>query len=270
MNKWFFLAVTALCAGVTFAQSRGKDDEGGSSKPNQVLKINEITPLGGESDYLTIAPQLAAKWKLKLNHKDSFKKMGVDGWHYFEVSYQVPKVGTDSAGKKVPILAIPEVEITYALLYDMSKSKHFAAVRGMAKKAKTTEAVGAEDLRQQYALFTETVTYTTVFPGRECYAAVCMPPSAVGVYGEPMIFSVQINVNGTQQGEIKTVAAAGAKIGDKALDSLLVVDRKPAAWWERVQNLSEAVFKVEGVLRDRSATPFALAGDDFYDQVKAQ
>lgn len=270
MNKWFLIAVAALCAGVTVAQGRGRGGEEGGSRPNQVLKINEITPLGGESDYLTIAPQVASKWKLKIDHKDTFKKMGIDGWHYFEVSYLVPKIGTDSAAKKVPILAIPEVEITYALLYDMTKSKHFAGVRGMARKAKTTEAVGSEDLRQQYALFTETVTYTTILPGREHYAAVCVPPAAVGVYGEPMIFSVQISVNGVLQGDIKTVAVSGAKIGDRALDSLLIVDKKPAAWWERVQNLSEAVFKVDGILRDRSATPFALAGDDFYDQVKAQ
>ena len=92
----------------------------------------------------------------------------------------------------------------------------------------------------------------------------------MAVYGDPILFSVQIKVNGVQQGEIKTELSAGAKIDDKDLKGLVVENGKPSAWWERIENLTQSVVKREGILRDRSATPFVMAGDAFYDQVKTK
>lgn len=270
MKAWLFFALALLCAGTTFAQraSRRGGAAGGKAAPDQMIRINEITGVGGDSDYLAVAPTTDEKWKLKINHKDTYKKDAAKGWHYFEVSYQVANIGTDSAGAKKPILAIPEVEVTFAVLYDMTKSKIASSVYKNAQKA--GGAIGWDNPKELYPLLTETVTYTTVTPGREHYAAVAVPPSFVAVHGTPMIFSVQIKVNGEQQGEIKTEAVGGAKIGDKDIKGLLVEKGKPAAWWERIQNLSDAVYKVEGILRDRSLTPFVMVGDAYYDQVKTK
>ncbi len=271
MKSLVMLALVALCATSALAQSRGRrgaKSGGDGAKPDQMIRIVEISKVNGDSDYLAEAPQVDQKWKLKINHRDTFKKNGVKGWHYFEVAYQVGNVGTDSNGAKKPILAIPEVEITYAILYDMKRSKHASSVYKNAQKAKG--AIGWSNPKELAILLTETVTYTDITPGREHYAAVCVPPSFVAIGGEPIIFSVQIKVDGVQQGEIMTEAQNGAKIGDRDIGGLISAKGDDAAWWERVQNLSDAVMKREGILRDRSMTPFVMAGDDYYDQVKAK
>ena len=270
MKAWMMFAVALLIAGGAMAQSRSAR---GGAQPDQMIRIKEITGVGGDSDYTTPAPQIDAKWKKRINHTDNYAKDDAKGWHYFEVSYQVANIGTDSSGAKKPILAIPEVEITYALLYDMKKSKKAASVARNASKA--GGAIGWDNPRQLYSLLTETVTYTTITPGREHYAAVCVPPSAVAIYGDPMVFSVQIKVDGVQQGEIMTEVVGGASIDGKDIRAILQekgADGKAhmAAWWERIENLSEGVVAREGILRDRSMTPFVMAGDQYSDQVKAK
>lgn len=272
MKSWMMLLLVMLCAGTALAQSRrGRSASGGGKEePGQMLEIKEITALGGDSDYLAIAPTTEEKWKMKINHSDSYVKDGVKGWHYFEVAYDVKRVGTDASGKELPILAIPEVEVTYAVLYDMKQSKLAASTKTMANKA--GGAIGWESPEQLNVLFTETITYTSITPGRKHYAAVCVPPSTAAVYGKPVIFSVQIKVDGIQQGEIFTEAVKGAKIEGKDIASLLVTSEKGkkenAAWWESIQNKAQSVAKVEGILRDRSKTPFVMVGDIYYDQVK--
>lgn len=264
MKKWMVLTLAALCATCTMAQQKkGKPT---AMKEGQVIAIKEITGVGGDSDYTTPAPQLSEKWKKKINHVDSYKKDNVDGWHFFEVAYEVGSTGQDATGAKKPILVIPEVEVTYALLYDMSKSKLASSVKSQAQKAKG--AIGWENPKEMYSLFTTTVTYTTITPKRVHYAAVCLPPSVVAVYGEPIAYSVQIKVDGIQQGDIETVFRGEASVGGKSLKDIAYDKNGPSAWWERIENLTNAVVKRDGILRDRSATPFALVGDMYYDQVK--
>lgn len=272
MKSWMMVLLVALCASTVMAQSkkRNKGDSGGAgvkSEPGQMLVIKEITALGGDSDYLATPPSVDEKWKLKINHSDSYVKDGVKGWHYFEVAYDVAKIGTDDSGKKLPILVIPEVEVTFAVLYDMKHSKHAGAVKGQANKA--GGAIGWESPNKTNILLTETVTYTSITPGRKHYAAVCVPPSSVAVYGKPVMFSVQIKVDGVEQGEIHTQVVGGAKVGEKEVEKLAMSPKKEKiAWWESIQNASQTVEKVEGILRDRSKTPFVMAGDMYYDQVK--
>jgi hypothetical protein len=100
---------------------------------------------------------------------------------------------------------------------------------------------------------------------------VCVPQNAVVLYGKPIVFSVQIKVDGVQQGEIETQFLGGKKIEGKEIASLLVGAKKEKiAWWETIQTKSKTVQKVDNVLRDRSQTPFALVGDMYYDQVKSK
>lgn len=273
MKTWMVLLIAVLSAGSVVAQSRSSRNSSRNSKdakPNQVIRIKDISPVNGKSDYVPRdIPSMSPKFKVSLNHTDSYTKEGVDNWHYFEVAYQVSNGGTDDAGKKKPILEIPEVDITYALLYDMSKSKHASTVHGQAEKA--GGAIGWEKPSQIYTLLTETVTYTSITPGRDHYAAVCVPPSFAVVHGEPIVFSVQISVDGVQQGEIYTKALGSAEIGGKKLEPLLFdKEKKPLPWWETIENKTDAIVRQTGVLRDRSLTPFLLFGDQFYDQIKTK
>jgi hypothetical protein len=266
MKTWVTFTLAVVCATCSLAQQ--KKAKPTAMQEGQVIAIKEITGVNGDSDYTTPAPQISEKWKKKINHVDNYKKDNVDGWHFFEVAYEVGSTGQDSAGLKKPILVIPEVEITYALLYDMSRSKLASNVKGQAKNAKG--AIGWENPKEMYSLFTTTVTYTTITPKREHYAAVCLPPSVVAVYGEPIAFSVQIKVDGVQQGKIETQFRGDANVAGKSLKDIAYDKNGPSAWWERIENLTNAVVKRDGILRDRSATPFALVGDMYYDQVKME
>ena len=72
MKIWMLLAVTLVCAGGAYAQ--GRSSRGGSSaQPNQMIRIKEISGVGGDSDYTTAAPQVDAKWKKKINHTDNHR-----------------------------------------------------------------------------------------------------------------------------------------------------------------------------------------------------
>lgn len=263
MKKWMTFTMVVLCATCAMAQRKSK---GATMKEGQVIAIKEISGVGGDSDYTVTPPQSNEKFKKKVNHTNDYSDDGVKGWHYFEVAYEVGSTGLDETGAKKPILVIPEVEVTYALLYDMSKSKLATSVKGQANKAKG--AIGWDNPKEMYSLFTTTITYTTITPKREHYAAVCLPPSVVAVYGEPIAYSVQIKVDGVQQGDIETVFRGDAKVAGKSLKDIAYDKDGPSAWWERIENLTDAVVKRDGILRDRSATPFALAGDRYYDQVK--
>lgn len=273
MKSWMVLLIAVLSAGSVVAQgraSRNSSSRGKEAKPNQMIRIKDITPVNGKSDYEPRnIPSMVDKFKVSINHTDNYTKEGVGNWHYFEVAYQVASSGTDDAGKKKPILEIPEVDITYALLYDMSKSKHASSVRGNAEKA--GGAIGWEKPSQIYTLLTETVTYTSITPGRDHYAAVCVPPSFAVIHGEPIVFSVQISVDGVQQDKIYTKTIGSAEVDGKKLEPLLFdKDKTPLPWWETIENKTDAIVRQAGVLRDRSLTPFLLFGDQFYDQIKTK
>lgn len=276
MKSGMLVIFAVLCAGSVVAQGRrgGARGAGGSAAQDGCISLIDITDVTGDKNYTMPAPQVTDAVKTNVKHKDAYKKFGVDGWHYFDVAYKVSNIFVDSGSKK-PILVLPEVEITYALLYDITKSDSKDTKFAIANMGKAHGAVGLESTKAQYALFTETFTYADITPNREHYAAVCVTPGAAAAYGKPVVFSVQIKVNGEKQGEIMTRAMGGVKVGGKDLAGLLK-EKGPdgkevnAAWWERIQNLTDAVAKQDGVLRDRSATPFALAGDVYYDQIKTK
>ncbi|MEG1480163.1 MAG: hypothetical protein RSD41_04075 [Kiritimatiellia bacterium] len=280
MKAWMIFLMAALVSSGVMAQRGSRVTSGGAAKnakamkAEQYIRITDATTVGGENEYSAVPPQTAEDIKTKVKHRDSWKKDGVKGWHYFDIAYEVADRGVDASGKLQPILVLPEVEITYALLYDMSRSKLAGQV--LKNAAKAGGAIGWEDAKaQRFVLLTETVTYQNIIPNREHYAAVCVPPAFVVAFGLPVCFSAEIKVNGVRQGEIMTRASSGTKIGENELASLLVEKSEggkpvPSAWWERIQNLSSAVGKQMGVLKDRSATPFALTGDYYYDQVKSK
>ncbi len=265
MKKIIMFAMVVLCATGVMAQRAKKSSKSAEIPEGQVIKIKEISGVGGDSDYLAEPPQINEKGKVKINHTDDYKKDNVKGWHFFEVAYNVGAVGTDASGKKKPILVIPEVEVTFAVLYDMKKSKLASSVANNAKKA--GGAIGWENAKQEFSLFTKTITYTSITPKREHYAAVCVPPSAIAAYGDPVAFSVQISVDGVPQGDVET-SFSDTKVGTKMLKDLVTEKGKNCAWWESIENKTESVVRREGILRDRSMTPFVMAGDRYYDQVK--
>ena len=265
-KSWLMLALAFLCVGSVMAAPRSGASK---MKPGQVVRIKEVTDVNGKNNYLISAkdvPKVGAP-RFSVSHSDSYLKDSVKGWHYFDVAYDVATVMTDKGGTKKYVMMLPEVQITFAAIYDMTKSKLAGRAIGPAKQG--AQIVGWDNPKeQQYAVFTSTYTYQNVTAGRMHYAAVCVHPGLTAVYGEPIAFSAAISFDGELQ-EIKTSFSGKAKLEGKALPQLLFKGRdEPLAWWESAAGSWKSVIMCEGALRDRSLTPFSMVDDQYYDQIK--
>lgn len=274
--------MSALGASALMAQGRQEGRQGtAQSEQKTVITITEMSNVQAETDYLIKLKDsgLDDKFKVRLTHSDDFTKDLVSGWHAFEVEYNVAPVDPKTGD---PVLMLDEVEITFALLYDGTHSKYFssrmAAFQRERNKDKPVRVVGMERPDAIYSLVSETITYTTITSGRKHYAMAMVSPGAAAAYGLPIAFSVQIKVNGVQQGQIKTYAKWGntlkgvldptANNKEGTLEELLGTPKQPKPWWENIENRSKKVVRRVGVLRDISQTPFCLKGVKYFDQPK--
>ncbi len=261
-------------------------------RKDQFAYITALTAVTSERDYRIELPNARAfelPKTLTVNKKREKPSKSFDAtlWDYFEIEYAVStltaiKDGARTKKDTLSVYALPEVEITYAILYDSnanSNNPYFAKMSKLPQKPALADSFG------RYTLFTRTYTYLGVTPGRKHYAAVAMHHMGF-LYGNPILFSAQIKVNGIKQGEIaysvdfgalkakgnpegvlteaiahKALFAKTSEIGKKTLDVL--------PWWE-----SGAIIDLPGLktntdmIKDRSLTPFVLYAPENYNMVK--
>lgn len=134
---------------------------------------------------------------------------------------------------------IEELQITYAVLAEVP--------RGVAGRP------GAP--KEQYSLYILQETYTEIAKGQH-FASITLPPTAIIRFGRPILFGVEITVNGRVQGVQTTGSVKGIDI------------RAKPDWWRGEQMRSEAVAQRNGYLKDRSRTPWAIINPDDYETVK--
>ncbi|MEG1787640.1 MAG: hypothetical protein RR133_01080 [Kiritimatiellia bacterium] len=208
----------------------------------------------------------------KRDYRNLWKRVAVTGWHHFDVVYEVTGETID---RRPSVNKIPEITITYALLYDMSKSKLLTQLLMNAAKADCKVDWYLEDIKNPhyYVMVTRTITYQNIAHGQEHRARVCVPPSFIVAYGLPVCFSAELKMNGKRQGEVMTQMCSGVKIEEHKLSSLLVEknakgESTPSAWWKSIRTISSTVGERLDVLQDRSMTPFYMFNDFDYNQVK--
>ncbi len=271
MKQMMFILMAIFVAGSVSAQQR----KGGKTppKPGQYLRIADVTDIKSDNAYTVETPQQGTI-KTTVARNESWKKQKTDvrGWHCFEVAYDVANIAADDVGKPVPVFVLPEVTVRVAALYDMSKSRQATMAVDRMKKAKRP-AIGIDDIKTKYILLTRDFTYVNISANLQHYAAIMVPPTFAIAYGYPICLSFEILVNGERQGEIVTKLAPNATVDGKPLKGLVEQkgakgDAVPTAWWDEILTKSESVARREGILRDRSETPFALADADYYDMLK--
>ncbi len=133
---------------------------------------------------------------------------------------------------------LEEVQITYSVLTETPKPAN-PAQAALAPKEK-------------FSFYTTQETYTDVVKG-EHYAGVVLSPILVERYGKPLLFGVEISVNGKSQGMKTEGKVTGI---DTAKD-----------WWRSDAMRQDFVAPRDG-LKDRSRTLWAVINADDYETVK--
>lgn len=292
MNRNGFLITVLTCAVfmATVSVAKTTPPKMGTTsfwktRKNQVAYINDMTELKGDKDYrvelATRGFELSKRLSLSKSREKIDNKYEKEMWDYFEVEYfVVDEVPTIDGEKKsiVPVYGLKEVEITFALLYDANEY-NLSQFKTMKKDVKP---YGLNEFNR-YTVMSRTITYVGITADRYHYAAIAMPHMGY-LYGNPILFSVQIKVDGVNQGDLQTrfkmPTASGSASGlitkdvmTKALLGPTATAGKPTAdwlvWWED-QTITGGRLTVvnDDLIKDRSQTPFVVLSPEFYDMVK--
>lgn len=175
--------------------------------------------------------------------KDTYQRVrGVTGgasakareWGVFDVVYRL----------NTAPLWVDEVIVTYTVM--------------LRQNGNADEKAGLQDPKQDVSLLRLSVAYANLDGDRqvEHRAGVIVEPDVLARYGRAIGFAVQISIGG------KEVASEG--FGDDIL-------RGREKWWLDPKIIdSPIVVKRDGLLLDRTKTPFALMDIDSYDRSVAE
>jgi hypothetical protein len=106
-----------------------------------------------------------------------------------------------------------------------------------------------------YSLFKKRVTYRDIARGRDHMATVYLRPVDLLKYGQVVAAAAELSFN-TEQGEVTV------PLQDTAT-------RLPERWWSNPQVVESATVAVrDGLLLDRSQTPFSVINTDDYEVIQ--
>ncbi len=109
--------------------------------------------------------------------------------------------------------------------------------------------------RPAYSLFKKRVTYRDIARGRDHMATVYLRPVDLLKYGQIVAAAAELSFN-TEQGEVTV------PLQDTAT-------RLPERWWANPQVVESATVAVrDGLLLDRSQTPFSVINTDDYEVIQ--
>lgn len=223
------LSIAALCfACAASAQAQGMRSSGstvgraaaGAAGSDIVARITSMTkPDRSTKEFPTV--------QTSPNQKKLRGSKGRE-WAVLDVAYETAPEWID------------EIQITYSVLTETPKPANAAQAAFTPK--------------ERFSFYTIQESYVNVAKG-EHYASVVLPPAAITRYGKPILFGVEISVNGKSQG-MKT---EGRVVG---IDTVKTPD-----WWRSDAMRQDFVASREG-LKDRSRTPWAVINADDYETVK--
>lgn len=142
-----------------------------------------------------------------------------------------------------------QLTVTWHVLLDITKA---------TEKSKEKPKPG-EEPPSQYSYYTASTTYINIPQGSHA-ASVCLPPSVLERYGEPVVISAVITNKEGDTLDVQNEGAAALKLTDK--------------WWENDMVFSmkdkrgvPLIERRQGML-DRSKTIFALVNPNDYEVVQ--
>jgi hypothetical protein len=235
------LTLACLCVVTCEAQSRTK--KGRSSREaaqdlmDSKVRISQMPSIGPQS--LIEAPRLQAQGGLQPITK------GRRQWGVFDLTYRTQQRWTE------------DIIINWHILSDTSKAKQ----KDKSKAAKRLPP---------YVYYTLTTRYVNI-PEGDHRSCVCLPPSYIERYGEPVVISCEL-VN--SEGKVLHGGTVTSGFSHVAQGLYEDESKDKMQWWVKDEIINakdkkgESLIEIRQGLVDRSKSPFYLVNNADYEAIQ--
>ena len=230
----------SVCAQRSSRAARGNRSAGEEEqdKMDAKVRISQMPSIGPQS--LIMAPALSAQGGLQPISK------GRRQWGVYDMTYRTAQRWTD------------ELTVNWYVLCSTEKAK-------IKDKSKTAKRL------PPYVYYTLVSRYVNI-PEGDHRSCVCLPPSFIERYGEPVVISCELVTN---DGKLLDGETALSNIGKPFVGGKFTEETKAKAeWWadESIINAKdkkgEPIIEVRQGLVDRSKSPFYLVNNADYETIQ--
>ena len=246
IKKVLCFALACACVATVSAQRSSRNARGSRSaaeeaqdKMDAKVKISQMPSIGPQS--VIMAPALSAQGGLQPISK------GRRQWGVYDMTYRTAQRWTE------------ELTVNWYVLCDTSKAK-------MKDKSKTAKRL------PPYVYYTLATRYVNI-PEGDHRSCVCLPPSFIERYGEPVVISCEIVTN---EGKLLDGETVISNIGKPFIGGKFTEETKAEAeWWtndeiinKKDRKTGDALIEVRQGLVDRSKSPFYLVNNADYEAIQ--
>ena len=244
IKKILCFALACACVATASAQrrtARGSKSaaEEAQDKMDAKVKISQMPSIGPQS--LIMAPALSAQGGLQPISK------GRRQWGVYDMTYRTAQRWTE------------ELTVNWYVLCDTAKAK----TKDKSKSAKRLPP---------YVYYTLVTRYVNI-PEGDHRSCVCLPPSFIERYGEPVVITCEIVTN---EGKLLDGETVISNIGKPFVGGKFTEETKTEAeWWandeiinKKDRKTGDALIEVRQGLVDRSKSPFYLVNNADYEAIQ--
>ena len=238
-------SLALACALSVSAQRSSRSGRGAKSateeaqdKMDAKVKISQMPSIGPQS--LVAAPVLTAQGGLQPISK------GRRQWGVYDMTYRTAQRWTE------------DLTVNWFVLCDTSKAKQ----KDKSKSAKRLPP---------YVYYTLVTRYVNI-PEGDHRSCVCLPPSFIERYGEPVVISCELV---TTEGKLLDGETVISNIGKPFVGGKFTEETKDKAeWWANSEIIDakdkkgESLIEVRQGLVDRSKSPFYLVNNADYEAIQ--
>ena len=238
------LALACAMAASAAPKAYGKKSaaEEAQDKMDAKVRISQMPSIGPQS--LIMAPALSAQGGLQPISK------GRRQWGVYDMTYRTAQRWTE------------DLTVNWYVLCDTSKAKQ-------KDKSKTAKRL------PPYVYYTLVTRYVNI-PEGDHRSCVCLPPSFIERYGEPVVISCELV---TTDGKLLDGETVISNIGKPFVGGKFTEETKDKAeWWANDEIINakiqkgpekgEALIEVRQGLVDRSKSPFYLVNNADYEAIQ--
>ncbi len=242
MKKLMCFALVIACAATVLAQrssryGRKATEEAEQDKMDAKVKISQMPSIGPQS--LIMAPGLNAQGGLQPITKSRRQ------WGVYDMTYRTAQRWTE------------ELTVNWYVLCDTSKAKQ-------KDKSRTAKRL------PPYVYYTMVTRYVNI-PEGDHRSCVCLPPSFIERYGEPVVISCEIVTNEGKLLHGMTVVNGFSYV--KA-GEIKEATKESMEWWndDKIINAKDKkgdpLIEIRQGLVDRSKSPFYLVNNADYEAIQ--
>ena len=236
-----FFAFAFACAFSVMAAPRSSRSassrEAAQDKMDAKVQISQMPNIGPQS--LLVAPSLQAQGGSQPITKSRRQ------WGVYEMTYRTAQKWTE------------DLTVNWYVLCDTAKAKQ-------KDKSKTAARL------PPYVYYTLVSRYVNI-PDGDHRSCVCLPPSFVERYGEPVVISCEIV---TSEGKLLAGETAVNGFSYVKAGKFAEEDKEKAEWWNddniinKKDKKGDALIEIRQGLVDRSKSPFYLVNNADYEAIQ--